>query len=383
MRPQIIVPKNARVNSKKAFLGYDQHTAPTDNDMNDLVTTQKQPAGGGAKIAKQLAAVAFGAFFLWLAFSKSDFNQVWSYAKEADPIFLFLICVSAVISHLVRAARWLILLRPLTDRKLCLWNSFCAVIYGYAVNLVLPRGGEVARLVSITKSEDLPWAGVLPTMFIDRLLDIAMLCLIFGLSIPILPPALLKQMPFLTGGGVLLIVGSLTLLILLPRMADFILWILAIPFIKNRLPEQVAKTAEALAEQFRVGTKSLTDKKNYPSIAASTLLIWFFYWLNCYLAILSFHLQSKVSLLQSFVVFSVGNAGVLIPSPGSVGGFHLFVSQGLILTAGVDKDLALAFATVLHIFCFFIAVCIPALICFLIQSSRTRATKGLEASAEK
>ena len=99
------------------------------------MTSETKPAGTGAKIAKQVAAVAFGAIFLWLAFSKADFNQIWSYAKQANPIFLLLVCVSGVISHLLRAARWLIMLRPLTDRKISLWNSFCAVIYGYAVNL--------------------------------------------------------------------------------------------------------------------------------------------------------------------------------------------------------------------------------------------------------
>ena len=336
------------------------------------MTSETKPAGTGAKIAKQVAAVAFGAIFLWLAFSKADFNQIWSYAKQANPIFLLLVCVSGVISHLLRAARWLIMLRPLTDRKISLWNSFCAVIYGYAVNLVLPRGGEVARLVSISKTEDLPWAGVLPTMFIDRLLDLAMLCLIFGVSAPMLPATLLVKMPFLTGGGIVLIIGSLTLLILLPRMADFILFVLANPRVSNLMSEKMRNTGEALAEQFRVGTKSLTDRTAYPSIAGLTLLIWFFYWLNCYLAILSFHLESQVSLLQSFVVFAVSNAGVLVPSPGSVGGFHFFVSQGLILVAGVDKDQALAYATVLHIFCFAIAVCIPALVCFLIQTSRSK-----------
>jgi glycosyltransferase 2 family protein len=341
------------------------------------VTTEKKAAGPGGKIAKQLAAVAFGALFLWLAFSKADLGQIWSYAKQANPIYLFLICISAVISHLLRAARWLIMLRPLTEHKISLWNSFCAVIYGYAVNIVVPRGGEVARLVSISKSEALPWAGVLSTMFIDRLLDIAMLCLIFGVSAPLLPAALLAKMPFLTGGGVVLIIGSLALLILLPRMADFILFVLANPRVSSRLNEKIRKTGESLAEQFRIGTKSLTDRTAYPSIAGLTLLIWFFYWLNGYLAILSLHLESQVSLLQSFVVFSVSNAGVLIPSPGSVGSFHFFVSQGLILVAGVDTAEALAYATVLHIFCFVIAVCIPALVCFLVQSSREKKTTEL------
>jgi glycosyltransferase 2 family protein len=325
-----------------------------------------------SQIGKRLAAVAFGLLFLWLAFKDCDVNQIWSYAKGASPVYLTLLCLCVIIGHLFRAWRWKILLRPLTERKISLWNCFCAVMIGYAVNIVIPRGGEVVRLLSLSKSEDLPWAGVLPTMFIDRLLDLAVLCLIFGTCIPVLPKALLDKMPFLTSGGALMIIGSLTMLVLLPRMADFINMILSIKKLRALLPQKSITLAESLAEQFKVGTKSLTDASTYPAIAALSLVIWFTYWLNCYLAILAFHLQSQVSLLQTYIVFAVGSLGVLIPSPGSVGSYHYFVSQGLILSAGVNKDEALAYATVLHIMAFVVAICIPAFICVVIQSNQTK-----------
>lgn len=227
---------------------------PTTIALVEQLPNEKKPKEErrlGVQIAKQLAALAFGCLFLWLAFRGRDLEQIWGYAKRADLFFLFLVALSCVISHLLRAWRWLILLRPLTDRKISLWNSFCAVIIGYAVNIVIPRGGEVARLVSISKSENLPWAGVLSTMLIDRLLDLAALCLIFGSALPILPKSLLVKMPFLTGGGILMMVSSVALLLFLPFMSGTLNYFLALPSVKKLLPEKMTTKLAAWLSNFR------------------------------------------------------------------------------------------------------------------------------------
>jgi len=79
-------------------------------------------------------------------------------------------------------------------------------------------------------------------------------------------------------------------------------------------------------------------------------------------------LNKVVSPVQCLTVFTIGSAGVLVPTPGSVGSFHFLVSQGLTMVTPVNKDLALAYASTLHILCFVVATCVPAAICFGIQS---------------
>ncbi len=149
--------------------------------MTGSITGNTKKKGDWAgKIVKQLAAISFGALFLWLAFRNADIGKIWGYAKGVEPIYLLLLCVSILASHLTRAYRWVIFLSPLSKEKIRLFSSFSATMFGYAVNLVIPRGGEVVRIISISKSEGLPWAGVLPTMLIDRLLDVAVLCLLFA-----------------------------------------------------------------------------------------------------------------------------------------------------------------------------------------------------------
>lgn len=333
--------------------------------MNGTSNQQELPSASSA--GKQLLAVLFAVVFIWLAFRGCNIYQIWSYAKSANPFYLVLLCLSAIISHLLRSWRWIYLLEPVSDRKVRLWNSFCAVMFGYAVNVVIPRGGELVRLVSICKSENLPWAGVLPTMFIDRMLDIALLGLLLGTTLALLPAQLVHDMPWLVPGGVTLTAASIIGLLVLPFVGQLLKMVVLHRKVASFLPVRMVSAAEQLALEFTAGTRSLTNPRTYPAIAVLTPAIWLCYWLNYYLVVLAFGLDGRVNPLQCLIVFTIGSIGVLIPTPGSVGSTHFLVSQALIVTCGINKDLALSYATVVHLFCFVIIICIPAAICLLVR----------------
>ncbi|HEY9676856.1 MAG TPA: lysylphosphatidylglycerol synthase transmembrane domain-containing protein [Drouetiella sp.] len=336
------------------------------------VEEQKAPPSSGSNIWKQLLALAFAGLFLWLSFRGANFGEIWNIAKNAKPLWLFWVFATAVISHVLRAWRWIFLLKPLTDKKISLFNSFCAVMFGYAVNIVIPRGGEVVRLISISKSEKLPWMGVLPTMFIDRLLDIAILGSLLGMTLTQLPKEILSSAPMLIPGGIAITICSIGGLLVLPLASKLISWIANLPAIKSKLSPKLASLLENLATQFGIGTKSLTDPKSYPAIAILTVLIWCMYWVNFYCMVFAFELESKVSAMQCLVVFTIGSFGVLIPTPGNVGSFHYLVSQAMQFTCGIDHSQALAYATVLHFFCSILAICVTAAACWLWQQILAR-----------
>lgn len=331
---------------------------------------------------KQALGIAFAGLFLWLAFRGTDPQQLWHYVSGIQPIWLVAFCISGVFSHVLRAIRWVILLEPLSDHKISLWNSFCAVMLGYAVNVVVPRGGEVARLVSISRSERLPWAGVLSTMFIDRLLDIALLVLFLAGTLMAFPKSITDSMPWLVPGGVSLSVATIIGLFLLPQMGNIMKWMLSLSVLKTKLPSKILDTIKNLSEQFDTGTKSLRNPVSYPAIAGLSLAIWFFYWLNFYLMICAFQLQAQVSPLQTLIVFTIGSIGVLVPTPGNVGSFHFLVSQGLILVSGINQNLALAVASTLHLFSFIIVTCIPAAICMSLQTRQPASQQQLNATSQ-
>ena len=330
---------------------------------------------GKNKIVKQIIALLIACLLVWFSFKGANLGKVLNYAAQANPFFLGLMCVTALLSHAIRSWRWLIFMRPIKPH-ISFWHSFCSVIYGYAVNIVVPRGGEIVRLISICKLESLPWAAVLPTLLIDRLLDLVTIAILIGCTLIALPAEMLKSMPWIYPSGMTITVSSLTLLLLLPKLSPLLLFILSLPLIKRFTPAPISEKIKGLLVQFDEGTKCLTNPLTYPVIALSTIAIWLCYWLNFYFVLLAFSLDKTLTVGKGLMLFTVSSLGSLVPTPGCVGGFHLLVSQCLVLIFGINKDLALAFATVLHAFAFIITICLAAFVCFLWQEFKGTKAKN-------
>jgi uncharacterized protein (TIRG00374 family) len=316
-----------------------------------------------SNVLKYLLTLVITVAFLWFAFKNTNLDKLLYYAKSIKLEFLPLIVLTGIASHVLRAQRWVYLLAPLKEQPIKLWNSFCAVIIGYVVNIVLPRGGEVARLVAICKEEDLSWAGVLPTMLIDRLLDIAVLSVLLGFTLFQLPASISANFPWLKTSGITLIVLAIIGLMILPFIAAILKAI--VPASTETQSSFVAKLHQ-LAEQFEIGTRSLRNLKVFPAIAILSLAMWLFYWLGFQLMLLAFGIEKIVPMPQSLQVFTLTSFSVIIPTPGSVGSYHLMLSKSLILLCGINQDLALAFASVSHLFSFIISNCLAAIVCLIV-----------------
>lgn len=323
---------------------------------------------------KHVIALVFGVGLLWLAFRGCNFAEIWNYAKGVNPFYLFLIFLSCIATHLLRAWRWVFLLKPLVpaNHKVSFWNSFCSVVYGYAVNAVIPKGGEIVRLVSMSKMENLPWAGVLPTLLIDRLLDVLSLAIMTGLTLTILPDSVKAAMPWITQVGIPMLAGALIALIFLPKLSPIMRWFLNLAFVQKLLPASIKHKIDELMIQFEKGSSGVANPVMYPIITLITVLMWALYWANFYLMVYGFGLENLVKLVDTVIVFTIGSVSNFIPTPGSVGGFHVFVKESLMLTANVNPDQAMAFATVLHLMCYMVTTFIPAGICYLVNMLNSR-----------
>jgi glycosyltransferase 2 family protein len=328
-----------------------------------------QPGDRGKQIVKQLILLALAGALLWLAFRNTNFSELWREVQKVNMAWLVALSAVCVVSHVIRAWRWTILLRPLAEKPVGLWNAFCAVMYGYAVNIAVPRGGEVARIVSIAKTEKLPWIGVVPTMFIDRLLDIAMLVLLIGITLVLLPPEFRNSMQWMVPAGVALCVATVLGLGLLPFVGRILKKILVHPIVHSRLPDKVRLKLTELADEFDRGTGALRNPVGLPGIAFLSLAIWACYFVSMYLGLLAFDMLPQIDLSQALIAFSVGSASVIVPTPGALGTYHLAISQTLQQVSHIEAARATAFVTVFHAVTFVLVVCVVAAVCFLIQQA--------------
>ena len=104
----------------------------------------------------------------------SLWSKLFEDIKQLDKILISMVMIGFVLSNVMRARRWVIMLKPLGITA-GLWETFWAVHLGYFANLALPRMGELARAGSLARRLHAPLEKVLGTIISDRLLDLLVL----------------------------------------------------------------------------------------------------------------------------------------------------------------------------------------------------------------
>ena len=107
-----------------------------------------------------------------------DITEIWRVVKEGVRYDIILVSLLfGLFANIVRGLRWGLLISSLGER-FKMSNVIYAVLGNYAVNLVLPRVGEVWRCGMITKYDKISFTKLLGTLLIDRVSDTIMVGLI-------------------------------------------------------------------------------------------------------------------------------------------------------------------------------------------------------------
>ena len=276
--------------------------------------------------------------------------NIW---KGANKFFLFLSAIFAILSHLIRAERWRILLQPI-GFKVSLWHSFTAVMNGYFVNLAVPRGGEISRPYTLKKLEGVPAETGIGTVVMERLIDLVFLLICIG-SVFVFqitqfsdffnqifssPEAQEEKPPFFTStkiiaGSVILVLGVATYLFLITKKKYFL----------KRLIVKI----KLLLVGLKSGLGSIFKLEKRWSFIFYSFLIWVMYYLMLYAVVMAFPETKHLSFMDGLTIFVIGGIAMALPMPGGTGTYHFLVPQGLVLLCGIaSESKAIAFATIFH-----------------------------------
>jgi glycosyltransferase 2 family protein len=131
--------------------------------------------------------VAATAALIWFSLRGLTVNKgqdKWSYLldtwNKANKGWLLAMAFIAVLSHILRAERWRMLMVP-TGHRTKLSYSFLSLMVGYLINLVIPRGGEVSRCYNLYKLDKTPVELSFGTVVVERIVDV--LCLLILVSV--------------------------------------------------------------------------------------------------------------------------------------------------------------------------------------------------------
>ena len=263
-----------------------------------------------------------------------DFGQLAEAIRSANYLILLAALPLSFIWMAVRAIVWRTLLRNRAPYK----DVFLTLSEGYLMNNFLPfRLGEFGRAFLISRKSSLQFMEVLPTIVIERAVDLAYSAAILLISLPFVVGAEgASQIGVIVGLVVLL---GLVVLYLLARNRQ---WALDLFHKLSQRWPTLQRVGGGFIEAFLEGLAVLTD---------GWLFVRFLFWMtiNWMISIFSYYLLVRAFFPQAQIIwafFGLGLAafGNAVPSlPGAIGTFEGAFGGALTILTG-DQSTALAAA---------------------------------------
>jgi glycosyltransferase 2 family protein len=263
-----------------------------------------------------------------------DLRAMLDAIRNADYGLLSIALAIGFVWMVVRGLVWRTLLR----NRASYLDVFFTVGEGYLLNNFLPfRLGEIGRAFLLSRKSDMQFMEILPTIVIERVMDLGFSAMI-----------LLAALPFVVGaesaGRIGVIVGIVVLFgfVILYLLARYNQWALDIFHRLSARWPTLQRVGGNFLESFFMGLGVLKD---------GWLFIRFLFWMvvNWGVAIVSYYLIIRAFFPQAQLVwgmFGLGGAafGGAIPSlPGAVGTFEGGFGGAVTLLTG-DESTALAVA---------------------------------------
>jgi glycosyltransferase 2 family protein len=297
-------------------------------------------------ILKYLIFLGIGVFLIWWSLHQipdekwGDFKLALATAKYwlIFPVFIILL-----VSHIFRAIRWKMLMKPLGFEPK-LRNVFFAVMIGYFANLAVPRLGEVLKCTILARYEKVPADKLVGTIVAERAFDMVSLLSIFVL-------AFIFQYEIIGGYANKLVSdflvskeGSFSPLKISIAIAVVIgLFFLGRYIFKKYAHVRFIYLIKKSAEGIGHGIISVKDVKNKWVFIFYSVGIWALYlmgtWVGFYATIGTTGLGIEVAL-SALAFASVG----MIVTPGGIGAYALFMAK-VLEENGIPYELGFANGT--------------------------------------
>jgi len=271
----------------------------------------------------------------------------------------------------LRALRWVWILRPVG--RVPFFPAFRATAVGFAANTVLPaRAGEVIRPALLSHDERLPFSALLASIVFERVLDALAQLFFLGLALAgssgNLGSFSAGRLRWVAAAAALAAVGVALFAVVWRNATERLLERLF-----RLLPEKARGPAMRIAHTFLDGFASLKSPRLLLLVAAGSLGMWFVINVQVYCTMRAFGLGLPLS--AAYVVTTAAVLGLVVPTPGGLGGYHAAVQFALNNIFRVPIATATGVAILAHAVSF-----VPiSLIGFVLVAVNPRRKRELEA----
>ena len=269
-------------------------------------------------------AIAVGALYYTLR--NISLDELIASFKEIELVYILPALGIIILTFVVRAYRWQILLRPF--KQIPIKDIYAPLMIGFMGNILPARAGEFLRAYLIGKKQKITFSGALSTIIVERLFDL--ICLlglfvwVFVVNIDMFDPQLtfsgVSVQTMLTGFGKfcgVLVVGLLCFMVLLAYKEEQVKT--CIGWLIKPLPENWKEKIPIMVGEFALGCKIIKDPGALTKIIILSLVLWSLFVATYYPFYYAYDLQDKslnsVLLLTVMVCVLV----TILPTPGFLG----------------------------------------------------------------
>lgn len=298
-------------------------------------------------IFKILFFTAIGVFLIWWI-SKDLTDADWAQIKKAFRNFNYLWLIPSlmfgVLSHIIRAVRWKMLIKPIAKEP-STTNAFFAVMIGYIANIVFFRMGEVMRCGSLNRYEGISFSKLFGTVVTERVIDLIILLMLLGITVlfqfdllgtyfseNVFQPLASKFTP--------------TNIVILSFLA--LLGIAGLFFVLRKGGDEgFLGKVKSFGKSLLDGLLSIKDLQRPGLFVIYSLAIWLCYYLMVYVAAFGMEATSGLDVMAGLSILVFGSFGI-VATQGGIGAYQLLVQQILIMYA-INANEAYAFAWVVWV----------------------------------
>lgn len=310
----------------------------------------------GKKALKIVGSILLGVLFIWLAFRSVQLEEVIESARDMRWWWIAPFVVATLASHFVRALRWEMLFTN-KEKVPSKTTLFTGVMFGYLINIPLPRVGEVARPVYVAQRVGESNSKIIGTIVLERVVDLLgmLLLMAFVVVFLIADPQVLSRLfgIDITDSGT-----QMELILTLGKYGIFaaaglglLYWLFKFASEKTegKVFELVTKIQKVI-RTFVDGLLAVKELKNWPLFIFYSALIWALYIFMTYAGFWMFDMQEvyNLGITEAIVLTVVSGVGLTIPTPGGIGSYHLFITKSLFIFYAVPEPVGLAYATIAH-----------------------------------
>ena len=304
-------------------------------------------------ILQYLFWIAVAVVLVYFCLRSIDWEQFSQALRLCRWEYVLLSMVLGTLVFYIRGNRWRMLLLPFdpSTSRITTFNSYNICM---AVNLALPRAGEVVKLGYVVKHSALDGEGkrllsfdkALGTLLIERVWDalvtLGMAAVLLAVKWDSFGGYLMESLSGLGGAGSLWwILGGALLLI---GLLLFLAWYF-------REKGGVAGKVWGFLSGIGKGLSSFLHMKNVWMFFVYTVLVWLIYWLMsaCIVwALQDIEAFSSFTLTDAFFLMVAGSISSVVPVPGGFGAYHGVVAGALLSIWNIPIGTGMIFATLNH-----------------------------------